>query len=132
MKFYLVDLALRNAALRLTRTLLKDDVALGLYAENLVFLALRKWKGTVQMDYYRERNTEIDFIVHLGPRQYLPVEVKYRKTYDHNVRNFKAFQRRLKLIYTPIVVTKAWEHFGVFGKEPVFLLPLPLFLLLFD
>lgn len=132
MKFYLVDLALRNAALRLTRTLLKDDTTLGLYAENLVFLALRKWKGTVQMDYYRERGIEIDFIVHLGPRQYLPIEVKYRNTYDHNVRSFKTFQRRLKLIYTPIVVTKKWEHFGVFGEEPVFLLPLPLFLLLFD
>jgi uncharacterized protein len=133
MKFYLVDLALRNAALRLTHTLLKDDATLGLYAENLVFLALRKWRGKFQMDYYRDRGNEIDFIVHLGPRQYLPVEVKYRNTYDHNVSGFESFHKKQKPINTPIVVTKKWEHFGLFGQtNPVFLLPLPLFLLMFD
>ncbi len=80
-KFYLVDLALRNAVLRLTYTLLDDETMLGLYAENLVFLALKKWRGTIQMDYYRDRNGEVDFIVHVAPKRYLSVEVKYRKKF---------------------------------------------------
>lgn len=131
MKFYLVDLALRNAVLRLTETLLKDETILGLYAENLVFLALKKWRGTLQMDYYRERDGEVDFIVHIGSKGYLPVEVKYRERIDpsdlNGVRNFATKYAKRAM---PIVVSKRWEQFGT--RDGMFYLPLPLFLLLFD
>lgn len=131
MKFYLVDLALRNAVLRLTEPLLHDDALLGLYAENLVFLALKKWRGTIQMDYYRERDGgEVDFIVHVGPRALLPVEVKYRRTVeDRDLLSVRKFAGRFRS-RRPLVVTRRWEDFG--DRDGVFLLPLPLFLLMFD
>ena len=47
--------------LRLPDGGLTDPVNLGLYAENLVFNALRKWKGPIAIDYYRERDEEVDF-----------------------------------------------------------------------
>jgi predicted AAA+ superfamily ATPase len=131
MKFYLVDLALRNAVLRLNETLLSDHDMLGLYAENLVFLALHKWSGTIQMDYYRERHGEVDFIVHCGYRKLLPVEVKYRKTIKENdFTGIRKFMERFHSQVQPMVVTKDWSNFG--KRNDCFLIPLPLFLILFD
>jgi len=131
MKFYLVDLALRNAVLRLSDKLLSDDTTLGLYAENLVFLALKKWKGTIQMDYYRERHGEVDFIVHVGPHRFLPVEVKYRNEIKAgDFSGLRKFTSKFKQSTQPIMVTKHWSDFG--KRENAFLLPLPMFLLLFD
>ncbi len=131
MKFYLVDLALRNAILRLTHSLLQDKAMLGLYAENLVFLALKKWRGSIQMDYYRENNQEVDFIVHTGSRVYVPVEVKYRAAID--ARDTDSI-RRFSAKYAPqgvsLLVTKSWGQMG--KKHGVFMIPLPLFLLWFD
>jgi hypothetical protein len=131
MKFYLVDLALRNAILRLTDTLLTDDATLGLYAENLVFLALKKWKGTIQMDYYRERGGEVDFIVHTGPHRFLPVEVKYRNQFsEQELQGIRKFVARFPKSGSPIIVTKLWSDFGQHNTG--FYIPLPMFLLLFD
>ena len=131
MKFYLVDLALRNAVLRLSETLLTDDTTLGLYAENLVFLALKKWRGTIQMDYYRERHGEVDFIVHIGPQKFLPVEVKYRNELAHgDFSGLQKFTAKFKKSVLPIMVTKKWNDVGWNGET--FLIPLPMFLLLFD
>lgn len=131
MKFYLVDLALRNAILRLNETLLTDEMMLGLYAENLVFLALKKWRGTIQMDYYRERHEEVDFIVHCGPHRFLPVEVKYRNEIKAgDFGGIKKITAKFQQSAQPIMVTKRWTDFG--KKENIFLLPLPMFLLLFD
>ncbi len=131
MKFYLVDLALRNAVLRLTEALLQEQDTLGLYAENLVFLAIKKWRGTIQVDYYRERDSEVDFIVHVGPQHYLPIEVKYRnQIYPRDLISVKKFAERFHRCMTPIIVTKKWDQFGYF--DGTFWLPLPMFLLLFD
>jgi predicted AAA+ superfamily ATPase len=131
MKFYLVDLALRNAVLRLNETLLTDDTVLGLYAENLVFLALKKWRGTIQMDYYRERHGDVDFIVHVGPHRYLPVEVKYRNELKHSdFDGVNKFAAKFTESMQPLMVTKNWTDFG--SRDNAFLIPLPLFLLLFD
>lgn len=131
MKFYLVDLALRNAVLRLTETLLQDETTLGLYAENLVFLALKKWRGAIQMDYYRDREGEVDFVVHVGPRIYLPIEVKYRETIRaEDTKPLTRFAGRYSSAARPILVTKLWEDFG--WRDDVLFIPLPLFLLMFD
>ncbi len=130
MKFYLVDLALRNAVLRLTEALLQDQDTLGLYAENLVFLAIKKWRGTIQVDYFRERDSEVDFIVHIGPQQYLPIEVKYRnRIYPRDLVSANKFAERFHSM-TPIIVTKKWDQFG--HNDGTFWLPLPMFLVLFD
>src|SRR3989338_2689422 len=77
-KSYLVDLAVRNAVLKLTpERLLADEPVLGLYAENIVANHLRRWPGLVELAYYRERNNELDFIVDLGATR-IGIEVKYR------------------------------------------------------
>lgn len=129
-KCYLVDLALRNVILRLQGNLLSDAALMGLYAENLVFNAFKKWEGTVNISYYREKEYEIDFITHLGAKRYLPVEVKYRDRIDlHELRTISNFCERLKCP-AGLVVTKMWEDFG--PRERLFHIPLPHFLLLFD
>lgn len=131
MKFYLVDLALRNAVLRLNETLLTDEAMLGLYAENLVFLALKKWRGTIQMDYYRERHGEVDFIVHCGPHRFLPVEVKYRNEIKSgDFCGLHKFSAKFRQSAQPLMVTKNWTDFG--KRENAFLIPMPMFLILFD
>lgn len=77
-KSYLVDLAVRNAVMKLTpERLLADEPVLGLYAENVVANHLRRWPGLVELAYYRERDKELDFIVDLGAAR-IGIEVKYR------------------------------------------------------
>lgn len=79
-KSYLIDLAVRNAVLKLTpERLLADESALGLYAENIVANHLRRWPGLVELAYFRERDKELDFIVDLGAAR-IGIEVKYRTT----------------------------------------------------
>ncbi len=130
LKFYLVDLALRNAVLRLREDITLDTETMGYYAENLVFNALRKWRGTVALDYYRDRSGEIDFIVHTRPHVYLPIEVKYRESIqDQDLRPMRRFGKRFRTV-NGIVVTKQRDQFG--WQEEFFYLPLPHFLLLFD
>ncbi|MCZ2390643.1 MAG: ATP-binding protein [Acidobacteria bacterium] len=131
MKFYLVDLALRNAVLRLTDSLLSDNTTMGLYAENLVFLALKKWRGTIQMDYYRERNTEVDFIVHVAPNRYLPIEVKYKnRLQESDFKSLRRFLAKHKKCSAPLIVSKTWADYEL--TERYLKIPLPIFLLLFD
>lgn len=131
LKFYLIDLALRNAVLRVQADIVNDPETMGLYAENLVFNALRKWRGTITLDYYRDRDGEIDFIVHTRPYRYLPIEVKYRDSIeDSDLRTIRNFMRRFQSGIS-LVVTKRYEDFGLRGGN-VFYIPLLHFLLLFD
>lgn len=77
-KTYLVDLAVRNAVLKITPQVLADDeTQLGAYAENMIANHLRLWPGLVELAYFRERNNELDFIVDLGHTR-VGIEVKYR------------------------------------------------------
>ncbi|MEW6118644.1 MAG: ATP-binding protein [Pseudomonadota bacterium] len=77
-KTYLVDLAVRNAVLKITpQTLANDESQLGAYAENMIANHLRLWPGLVELAYFRERNNELDFIVDLGHTR-VGIEVKYR------------------------------------------------------
>lgn len=129
-KCYPVDLALRNAILRIHESLLQDVQILGLYAENLVFNALKKWEGTVNIGYFRKKESEVDFIVHIGAANYLPIEVKYKEyVQDVELRTIRNICGHLKCS-TGIVVTKRWDDFGM--KNNLFYMPLPHFLLLFD
>ncbi|MFH0802701.1 MAG: ATP-binding protein [bacterium] len=130
-KCYLVDLTLRNAVLRLQEHLLEDPALLGLYAENLVFNALKKWKGTINISYYRERDTEVDFIVHTGAGTFSPIEVKYRDHFEEkDLRSLINFLRRFDL-KQGIVVTKEERDFKQIEKT-ILCIPLPHFLMLFD
>lgn len=77
-KTYLVDLAVRNAVMKLSQEQMVADPALmGAYAENVVANHLRRWPGLVELGYWRRNNDELDFIVDLGSAR-IGVEVKYR------------------------------------------------------
>ncbi|MBP9123769.1 MAG: DUF4143 domain-containing protein, partial [Ignavibacteriaceae bacterium] len=128
-KYYISDLALRNAVMRLTDSLLDNHELLGLYAENLVFLTLRRSKNILQIDYYREKNNEVDFIVHTVSGKYLPIEVKYRnsieKKYLSGIEYFRDKQEKTDF---GLVITKHWSDSGeMFGN---FAIPLPLYLVM--
>lgn len=77
-KTYLVDLAVRNAVMKLSQEqMVADATLMGAYAENVVANHLRRWPGLVELGYWRRNNDEIDFIVDLGATR-IAVEVKYR------------------------------------------------------
>ena len=77
-KTYLVDLAVRNAVMKLSQEqMVADPTLMGAYAENVVANHLRRWPGLVELGYWRRNNDELDFIVDLGATQ-IGVEVKYR------------------------------------------------------
>lgn len=77
-KTYLVDLAVRNAVMKLSQEqMVADPTLMGAYAENVVANHLRRWPGLVELGYWRRNNDELDFIVDLGSTR-IGVEVKYR------------------------------------------------------
>jgi predicted AAA+ superfamily ATPase len=129
-KCYLVDLALRNAVLRLREDILGDDTVMGMYAENLVFNAISSIEGLLSVNYYREKDSEVDFILHLGASKYWPIEVKYRnKITTHDLQVIKTIIDRYNL-KGGFVISKKWDHFIV--DEKIIFFPLSHFLLLFD
>ncbi len=134
-KYYLVDLALRNAVLRIGNELLEDNAMLGLYAENLVCNVLRTWPGLLQIDYYRENNSEVDFVVHTRPNRYLPIEVKYQNQWnDSDIKGLRSFAEK-NSCSMPLIITKDRSDFGLIegtSTTKVFRIPLLHFLLVFD
>ncbi|MBI2118943.1 MAG: ATP-binding protein [Elusimicrobia bacterium] len=126
-KCYLVDLALRNAILKLNESILSDAIILGLYAENLVFNALRKFEGAIELSYFKDARREIDFIVHLGGKRYLPIEVKYRDNID-DIAPIKYFVQEYDQ-NVGIVVTKKFIQNQEDNR--IIFIPLPIFLLFF-
>lgn len=127
-KCYLLDLALRNAILKLDSRLLADQTIMGFYAENLVFNALRSFEGAIELSYYNDAKKEIDFIVHVGGKRYLPIEVKYANSVD-NLGAIKFFIEKYKQDFG-IVVTKELIPPKEADKN-LLLVPLSIFLLFF-
>lgn len=126
-KCYLIDLALRNAILKLGEKVLDDSTMLGFYAENLVFNALRQFHGSLEISYCKEGKGEIDFIVNLGSKRLIPVEVKYRE-HTGQPELVTWFMRKYNQ-QSGIVVTKNNDQFGV--RDNLIHIPLPVFLLFF-
>jgi predicted AAA+ superfamily ATPase len=126
-----VDLALRNAILKLDENrLFSDSVLLGFYAENLVFNALRQYKGAIEISYYRDAKREVDFIVHAGGKQYLPVEVKYRETIDNaDFASLQYFMGKFGQRFGIIVTKQTFQN--QIEERKILALPLSVFLLLF-
>ena len=86
-KTYLVDLAVRNAVMKLSqKQMVADPTLMGAYAENVVANHLRRWPGLVELGYWRvhtgKAHDEIDFIVDLGYTR-IAIEVKYRNEVQH-------------------------------------------------
>jgi len=125
-KCYLVDLALRNAILKLNVSALSDPNLMGSYAENLVFNALSNFRGAIELSFYKDARREIDFIVSLGGKKFLPVEVKYRGSPDE-IKGLEYFLTEYKQ-QPGIVVTK--DILKVRDPQILFV-PLEIFLLFF-
>lgn len=108
-KTYLVDLAVRNAVMKITpEALAADETQLGAYAENMIANHLRLWPGLVELAYFRERNNELDFIVDLGHTR-VGIEVKYR-----NQPELKDAERSARL-----AKELGCEAFILVGKTPL-------------
>lgn len=124
-KCYLVDLALRNAILKLGRGMLEDASTMGSYAENLVFNALRRFEGMIELTYYKDAKREVDFIVHVGGKRYLPVEVKYRDKIDDlaPIKYFiKHFNQNSGIVVTKDFVKQSEDNSLIFIPLSIFLL----------
>ena len=136
-KTYLVDLAVRNAVLKLSQEqMVADPTLMGAYAENVVANHLRRWPGLVELGYWRRNNDEIDFIVDLGATR-IGVEVKYRNEVQE-----KDVLKAARLSHDHgceacIMVTKEPMATGVVDKlknqspVPLAVVPLAAFLMLF-
>lgn len=136
-KTYLVDLAVRNAVMKLDQAhLVADATLMGAYAENVVANHLRRWPGLVELGYWRRNNDEIDFIVDLGHSR-IAVEVKYRNdVQDKDV--LKAARLAMEHGCEACVVvckepldTVALERLAAAAAMPLAVVPLAAFLMLF-
>jgi predicted AAA+ superfamily ATPase len=92
-----------------------------------VYNVLRSFEGVIELSFYKEKNKEIDFIVSLGGKRYLPIEVKYRNTLD-DISAIKQFVEKYDQKFG-IVVTKNIERNTEDNK--LLFIPLSVFLLFF-
>lgn len=136
-KTYLVDLAVRNAVMKLSQEqMVADPTLMGAYAENVVANHLRRWPGLVELGYWRRNNDELDFIVDLG-HSMIGIEVKYRnQVQDKDV--LKAVNLAQQLNCTAcIVVSKTalaeddLARLVAKSSIPLAVVPLAAFLMLF-
>ncbi|MEW5943130.1 MAG: ATP-binding protein [Pseudomonadota bacterium] len=136
-KTYLVDLAVRNAVMKLSpEALLADEALMGLYAENVVANHLRRWPGLVELAYFRERSDELDFVVDLGAAR-IGIEVKYRNSLNEGeLAKSAAIAAKLKCAAFAVVCwqkpTEGWiEKLRARVSLPVAIVPLADFMMLF-
>jgi uncharacterized protein len=136
-KTYLIDLAVRNAVMKLTQEqMVADDALMGHYAENVVANHLRRWPGLVELGYWRQANDEVDFIVDLG-HSMIAVEVKYRnEVQQKQAKKVAELAAELKC-QACIVVSKEplpveeLEKWQKTAAVPLAVVPLAAFLMLF-
>lgn len=136
-KTYLVDLAVRNAVLKITPPVLAaDETELGAYAENMIANHLRLWPGLVELAYFRERNNELDFIVDLGHTR-VGIEVKYRnqpelKDAERSARLAKELGCEAFILVSKTALDDAWKtRLERVSTLPVAVIPLVYFAWLF-
>jgi predicted AAA+ superfamily ATPase len=136
-KTYLVDLAVRNAVMKLSQEqMVADPTLMGAYAENVVANHLRRWPGLVELGYWRRNNDELDFIVDLGATR-IGVEVKYRnEVQDKDVLKAARLSQAHGCDACIMVTKEAMapdqiEKLKAASPLPLALVPLAAFLMLF-
>ena len=100
---------------------------MGFYAENLVFNALRQFEGVIELSYYKDARRELDFVVHVGGKRYLPVEVKYREGVD----DLAAIKYFMKEHGQPLGIVVTKDFFSAPEEKNLLFIPLSIFLLFF-
>jgi predicted AAA+ superfamily ATPase len=134
-KTYLVDLAVRNAVMKLSQAqMVADPTLMGAYAENVVANHLRRWPGLVELGYWRRNDDEVDFIVDLGHAS-IGVEVKYRnQIQDKEVLKAARLAQQLGCEACVIVSKSAMAEVNRLAAQaslPLAVVPLAAFLMLF-
>ncbi len=136
-KTYLVDLAVRNAVMKLSQEqMVADPTLMGAYAENVVANHLRRWPGLVELGYWRRNNDEIDFIVDLG-HSMIGIEVKYRnQVQDKDALKAADLAKQLNCAACIVVSKTALPQEDVArltakSAVPLAVVPLAAFLMLF-
>ena len=136
-KTYLVDLAIRNAVMKLSQEqMVADPTLMGAYAENVVANHLRRWPGLVELGYWRRNNDELDFIVDLGSTR-IGVEVKYRnEVQDKDVLKAARLSQdhgceACIVVTKEPIATDNIEKLKTQSPLPLALVPLAAFLMLF-
>lgn len=124
-KVYAADLALRNASFKYQSVNDLTPIELGRYAETVVYHAIRSWPGNTEVNYYRDRNDEVDFVVNIGSEN-IPIEVKYRRK-PRAHKSLEKFIKKHKCKIFFIITKDELERHGENGIS----IPLRLFLLLF-
>jgi hypothetical protein len=128
-KFYVTDVALRNALRKKTEEIFDNPEEMSYVAENLVCTTVESWFPGIRRDgevsFYRDKTGEVDFIAKY-PAGVLPVEVKWRndvpalKTLDKLCARWEASES--------ILITKDFDFSFKNGRLSV---PLWFFLLAF-
>jgi predicted AAA+ superfamily ATPase len=136
-KTYLVDLAVRNAVMKLSQEqMVADATRMGAYAENVVANHLRRWPGLVELGYWRRGEDELDFIVDLGHSS-IGVEVKYRnQLQDKEVLKAARLAHQLGcevcvLVSKHAIASEDMARLAAQSPVPLAVVPLPAFLMLF-
>ncbi len=136
-KTYLVDLAVRNAVMKLSQAqMVADPTLMGAYAENVVANHLRRWPGLVELGYWRRNHEELDFIVDLG-HSMIGIEVKYRnQVQDKDVLKAVDLAKQLNCAACIVVSKTALEEADMArlvarSSIPLAVVPLAAFLMLF-
>jgi predicted AAA+ superfamily ATPase len=136
-KTYLVDLAVRNAVMKLSQEqMVADATFMGAYAENVVANHLRRWPGLVELGYWRRNDEELDFIVDLGHTS-IGVEVKYRnQVQDKDALKAARLAQQLGCAACIVIVKTALPEEDVariasLAPLPLAIVPLAAFLVLF-
>ena len=136
-KTYLVDLAVRNAVMKLSQQQMAADAPLmGHYAENAVANHLRRWPGLVELGYWRHGPDELDFIADLGAIQ-IGIEVKFRnEVQQKDALKAAKLAQQLKCQACIVVTKHAWGAAELAKAQaaspvPLAVVPLAAFLMLF-
>ncbi len=125
-KLYAADLVLMQGITKISTSLKGEDC--GRIAETLAHNVIRLFPGISDVSYYREPTgkQEIDFVVRVGSRM-VPIEIAYQNQIENSRRNSirEFLETHGKQGGFGILVTKrSWKI-----EEPIFEMPLPLFLL---
>ncbi|MBX6423416.1 ATP-binding protein [Thermosulfurimonas sp. F29] len=125
-KVYFADTGLLSWALGNFSPLALRPQAAGLYAENMVALALlRNLRPEERLRFWRKKSgPEVDFVV-LTSGEYLPVETKFRGR-PEKLSGLKSFIKRYRPLRAVVVSRDRWEEKSLNGTK-VHFLPLVLF-----
>ena len=125
-KLYFADTGLLSWALGNFSSLSLRPQTAGLYAENMVALALmRNLRPEERLRFWRKKSgPEVDFVI-LTSGEYLPVEVKFRG-HAEKLSGLKSFIKRYRPSRAVVVSRDRWEEKSLNGTR-VYFLPLVLF-----